>query len=212
MTNGGSALARPGYGGPGSGPAVSTTAPLRRCPAHGEPDGNMTNSIDDLFCDFVRTRTPALLRTAFLLTGDRHLAEDLVQDALARTHRGRHRLDDPGHFEAYTRTAMYHQHVSWWRRRKVVESMPGELADVAQPGSDHAHSTDLKLALHQALAQLTRRQRAVLVLRFFEDRSEAEAAELLHCSVGTIKSQTSKALARLREMAPDLLAAVMEEA
>jgi RNA polymerase sigma-70 factor (sigma-E family) len=172
----------------------------------------MSNSIDDLFCEFVRTRSPALLRTAFLLTGDRHLAEDLVQDALARTHRGRHRLNDPGHFEAYTRTAMYHQHVSWWRRRRVAESMPGELADVVQPGGDHARRTDLKIALHEALAQLTRRQRAVLVLRFFEDRSEAEAADLLHCSVGTIKSQTSKALARMREMAPDLLSAVMEEA
>lgn len=172
----------------------------------------MPDSIDDLFSEFVRSRTLALLRTAFLLTGDRHLAEDLVQDALARTHRGRHRLDDPGHFEAYTRTAMYHQHVSWWRRRKVTESMPGELADVAQPGSDHARRTDLKLALHDALARLTRRQRAVLVLRFFEDRSEAEAAELLGVSAGTIKSQTSKALARMREMAPDLLSAVMEDA
>ena len=172
----------------------------------------MSNSIDDLFCEFVRTRSPALLRTAFLLTGDRHLAEDLVQDALARTHRGRHRLDDPGHFEAYTRTAMYHQHVSWWRRRKVTETLPGELADVAQPGSDHARRTDLKLALYEALAQLTPRQRAVLVLRFFEDRSEAEAADLLHCSVGTIKSQTSKALARMRAGAPDLLSAAMEEA
>ncbi|NMO53885.1 SigE family RNA polymerase sigma factor [Actinoplanes sp. TBRC 11911] len=172
----------------------------------------MPDSIDDLFCEFVRTRSAALLRTAFLLTGDRYLAEDLVQDALARTHRGRHRLDDPGHFEAYTRTAMYHQHVSWWRRRRVVESMPGELSDVPQPGSDHARRTELKLALHEALAKLTRRQRAVLVLRFFEDRSEAEAAELLQCSVGTIKSQTSKALARMRELAPGLLSGVMEEA
>lgn len=172
----------------------------------------MATSIDDLFCEFVRTRSPALLRTAFLLTGDRHLAEDLVQDALARTHRGRRRLEDPGHFEAYTRTAMYHQQVRWWRRRKLTESLPGELADVAQPGGDHARRTELKLALHQALARLAPRQRAVLVARYFEDRSEAEAAELLHCSVGTIKSQTSKALARMRETAPDLLAAVMEEA
>ncbi|MCY1136369.1 SigE family RNA polymerase sigma factor [Actinoplanes sp. Pm04-4] len=171
----------------------------------------MPESTDDLFCDFVRTRSAALLRTGFLLTGDRHLAEDLVQDALARTHRGRRRLTDPGHFEAYTRTAMYHLHVSRWRRRRIVESMPGEMADVAAPGSDHAHRTDLKLALHEVLARLTRRQRAVLVLRFFEDRSEAEAAELLNCSVGTIKSQTSKALARVRHLAPDLLSAVTEE-
>src|SRR5689334_8181559 len=129
--------------------------------------------MDDVFSEFVRARSPALLRTAFLLTGDRHLAEDLVQDALARTHRGRDRLGDPGHFEAYARTAMYHQHIGWWRRRKFAETLPGELTDVAQPGSDHAGRTDLKLALHQALARLTPRQRAVLVLRFFEDRSEA---------------------------------------
>jgi RNA polymerase sigma-70 factor (sigma-E family) len=186
--------------------------PPGRSSAHGEQKPNMSNSMDDLFADFVRTRSPALLRTAFLLTGDRHLAEDLLQEALARTHRGRHRLDDPGHFEAYTRTAMYHQQVSRWRRRRPAESMPGELADLAQPGSDHAHRTDLKLALHGVLAQLTRRQRAVLVLRYFEDRSEAEAADLLHCSVGTIKSQTSKALARIRQLAPELLSAVMEEA
>ncbi|MFG1914401.1 SigE family RNA polymerase sigma factor [Micromonospora sp. NPDC048898] len=172
----------------------------------------MAEAIDDLFCEFVRARSSALLRTAFLLTGDRHLAEDLVQDALARTHRGRRRLDDPGHFEAYTRTAMYHLHVSWWRRRRIVESLPGELADVVQPGGDHARRTDLKVVLYQALAQLTRRQRAVLVVRFFEDRSEAEAAELLQCSVGTIKSQTSKALARMRQIAPELLSAVLEEA
>ena len=197
-----------GYGVPHSRPETSTAA---RHPAHGGNERTMPEAIDDLFQDFVRTRTPALLRTAYLLTGDRHLAEDLVQDALARTHRGRHRLDDPGHFEAYTRTAMYHQHVSWWRRRRVVESLPGELAEVAQPDSDHARRTDLKLALHQALARLTRRQRAVLVLRYFEDRTEAEAADLLHCSVGTIKSQTSKALARMRTLAPDLLPA-MEEA
>lgn len=158
------------------------------------------------FDEFVRSRTPALLRTAFLLTGDRHLAEDLVQDALARTHRALRRLGDDGHFEAYTRTAMYHLHVRWWRRRRVAETMPGELADSAHPDGDHADRTDLKIALHQALAQLTRRQRAVLVLRYFEDHSEAEAAELLSCSVGTVKSQTSKALARLRTVAPDLLA------
>jgi RNA polymerase sigma-70 factor (sigma-E family) len=158
------------------------------------------------FSEFVRYRTPALLRTAFLLTGDRHLAEDLVQDALARTHRAARRLGDDGHFEAYTRTAMYHLHVSRWRRRRFTETLPGELADRVHPDGDHADRTDLKLALHEALGRLTRRQRAVLVLRYFEDRSEAEAAQLLSCSVGTIKSQTSKALARLRQIAPDLLA------
>jgi RNA polymerase sigma-70 factor (sigma-E family) len=159
------------------------------------------------FCAFVRSRTTALQRTAFLLTGDRHLAEDLVQDALARTHRALRRLADEGHFEAYARTAMYHLHIRRWRRGRFAESLPGDLADLAAPGSDHAGHTDLKVSLHQALAQLTCRQRAVLVLRFFEDRTEAEAADLLSCSIGTIKSQTSKALARLRTIAPELLPA-----
>jgi RNA polymerase sigma-70 factor (sigma-E family) len=163
------------------------------------------------FSEFVRSRTPALLRTAFLLTGDRHLAEDLVQDALARTHRALRRLADEGHFEAYTRTAMYHLHVSRWRRRRVAESLPGEPAEAPDPGGDHTAHVDLRISLHQALVRLTPRQRAVLVLRYFEDRSEVEAAELLGCSTGTIKSQTSKALARLRVVAPELLGAPVEK-
>ncbi|BEL11007.1 SigE family RNA polymerase sigma factor [Actinoplanes sichuanensis] len=161
------------------------------------------------FSDFVRTRTPSLLRTAFLLTGDRHLAEDLVQDALARTHRAIRRLSgDGGHYEAYTRTAMYHLQVSRWRRRRVAESLPGELQEIADPSSDHSGRVSLQIALHRALSRLTPRQRAVLVLRFFEDRSEGEAADMLGCSVGTVKSQTNKALARLRQIAPDLIETV----
>ncbi|MFC4063649.1 SigE family RNA polymerase sigma factor [Actinoplanes subglobosus] len=173
----------------------------------------MRDPVEADFCEFVRSRTPALLRTGFLLTGDRHLAEDLVQDALARTHRALRRLADEGHFEAYTRTAMYHLHISMWRRRRIAESLPGELTDTAHPDGDHSDRVNLQVALHHALAQLTRRQRAVLVLRYFEDCSEAEAATLLSCSIGTIKSQTSKALVRLRAIAPDLIAtAVKEEA
>ncbi|BCY15295.1 DNA-directed RNA polymerase sigma-70 factor [Actinoplanes sp. L3-i22] len=166
---------------------------------------NAITGVTEDFTDFVRSRTPALLRTAFLLTGDRHLAEDLVQDALARTHRAVRRLSADGHYEAYTRTAMYHLQVSRWRRRRVAESLPGELTDRADPGSDHAGRVSLQIALHKALAQLTPRQRAVLVLRFFEDRTESEAAEMLGCSIGTVKSQTSKALARMRQIAPDLM-------
>lgn len=158
------------------------------------------------FSEFVRSRTPALLRTAYLLTGDRHLAEDLVQDALARTHQAIKRLQDEGHYEAYTRTALYHLQVSRWRRRRVAESLPGELAGQTDPWqADSTATVDLRLALHQALAQLTRWQRAVLVLRYFEDRSEAEAAQMLSCSIGTVKSQTSRALARMRQIAPELI-------
>ncbi|UQU66684.1 SigE family RNA polymerase sigma factor [Couchioplanes caeruleus] len=157
------------------------------------------------FSEFVRARTPALLRTAFLLTGDRHLAEDLVQDALARTHRALRKLADEGHFEAYTRTAMYHLHVSRWRRRRFAESLDSDLLDRADPVRDHSARVDLQVSLHQALARLTPRQRTVLVLRYFEDRTEAEAAAQLSCSIGTVKSQTSKALSRLRAIAPDLI-------
>ena len=152
------------------------------------------------FDTFVRTRTPALLRLGYLLTGDQHLAEDLVQSALARTLLAWPRLHTSA--EAYTRTTMYHLQVSWWRRRKIVETFPGELPD--GPGVDNTAGAAFRISLEQALSRLTPRQRAVLVLRYFEDRSEAEAAAILKCSIGTVKSQTARALARLRTVAPEL--------
>jgi RNA polymerase sigma-70 factor (sigma-E family) len=163
------------------------------------------------FDAFVRSRSGALLRSAFLLTGDQHLAEDLVQSALARTHRSWHRLHDRGNAEAYTRKTMYHLQVSWWRRR-VAESLPGDLPEPRRggggtaAGGDHADQTTIRLTLRAALLRLSVKQRAVLVLRYFEDCSEAEAAELLGVAVGTVKSQTAKALAKLRVVAPELSA------
>src|SRR4029079_13061493 len=93
---------------------------------------------DAEFATFVRARTGALLRTAYLLTGDRHLAEDLVQDALARTHRARHGRMATGLLWAYTRTAMYHRQVGGWQRRKGHELLPGELFEPRDPVGDHA--------------------------------------------------------------------------
>jgi RNA polymerase sigma-70 factor (sigma-E family) len=165
---------------------------------------------DDEFESFVRARTPALLRSAYLLTGDEHLAEDLVQSALARTHRSWRRLRRTGNAEAYTRRTMYHLQVSWWRRRRVAEVLTGEPAGYLSADNGRAAGTGnsgavaLRLLLRDALARLTARQRAVLILRYFEDLSESQAAELLGISVGTVKSQTSKALARLRARAPEL--------
>lgn len=158
------------------------------------------------FDEFVRARTPALLRTAYLLTGDQHLAEDLVQSALARTHRSWKRLYHSGNAEAYTRKTMYHLQVSWWRRGRVAESLSGQPPEPRRRGAepDHGDRISLRLTLRAALLKLTAKQRAVLVLRFFEDRTEAEAAEMLGVSVGTVKSQTAKALARLRTVAPEL--------
>ncbi|MEO3817520.1 SigE family RNA polymerase sigma factor [Plantactinospora sp. B24E8] len=155
------------------------------------------------FESFFRGRAPALLRTAYLLTGDRHLAEDLVQDTLARTFRTWRRLADGGNPEAYARRVMYHLQVSVWRRRRVVETMPGELPERGNH-SDHAHEAVERLALRRALQALPVRQRAVIILRYFEDHSEAETADILNCRIGTVKSHTARALAKLRELMPQL--------
>jgi RNA polymerase sigma-70 factor (sigma-E family) len=153
------------------------------------------------FDAFVRARTPALLRTAYLLTGDQHLAEDLVQDALIRTHRAWSRVHE-GNPDAYTRKVMYHLQISSWRRGRYAEVVSGELPERGR--SDEAGHAD-RLALRAALRLLTPKQRAVIVLRFFDDLTEAAAAEMLGVSTGTVKSQTAKALAKLRAVAPQLL-------
>lgn len=152
---------------------------------------------------FVRARSASLLRVGFLLTGDQHLAEDLVQTALARTHQSWSRLTEVGNAEAYTRKVMYHLQVSWWRRRRVAESPVADLPEAL--GADPTSGSALRLTVEQALSRLTPRQRAVIVLRFFEDLSEAQTAAVLGCSVGNVKSQTSRSLARLRVVAPELL-------
>jgi RNA polymerase sigma-70 factor (sigma-E family) len=154
------------------------------------------------FEDFVRSRSGSLLRSAYVLTGDQHLAEDLVQGALVKLYRRWGSVHRHGNPDAYVRKAMYHLQVSVWRRGRVAESFP---ATMPEPGrDDHASATATRLALRQALLGLPPRQRAVLVLRFLEDRSEADTAEILDCSVGNVKSQASRALARLREIAPEL--------
>jgi RNA polymerase sigma-70 factor (sigma-E family) len=152
---------------------------------------------------FVRARTPALLRSAFLLTCDQQLAEDLVQEALARTHLAWHRLQDIGNADAYVRKIMYHQQVSVWRRKRVAESLPGLLPEAAGPG-DHAQATTTRLVLYRVLLELSPRQRAVIVLRYFEDRTEVETAELLGLAVGTVKTLALRGLTRLRTAAAEL--------
>ncbi|MGN9911235.1 SigE family RNA polymerase sigma factor [Phytohabitans sp. LJ34] len=157
------------------------------------------------FDAFVKVRTPALLRAAYLLTGDQHLAEDLVQTSLAKAYRRWRRLRDPAFLEAYTRKVMYHSQISIWRRRRVPEWVTAEPPEPRGGAyTDAMAATDLRLSMRAALLKLSARQRAVLVLRFFEDCTEAEAAALLGVTIGTVKSQTSKALARLRVVAPEL--------
>ncbi|MCM4079523.1 SigE family RNA polymerase sigma factor [Paractinoplanes hotanensis] len=157
------------------------------------------------YAHFVRTRTHALLRSAYLLTGDQHLAEDLVQEALARTHRAWPRLDRAENAEAYARKVMYHAQVSVWRRPKVAEVLPADFEPDDRRGADDpADAAVERLVLRRALLTLSAKQRAVVVLRFFEDHTEAEAAQLLGVSVSTVKTQTGRALARLRALLPDL--------
>lgn len=158
----------------------------------------MTDSTaEQQFREFVHARTPALSRTAYLLTGDAHLAEDLVQTALFKAAKAWHRIDgDP---EPYVRRILYTQNVSWWRSRKLKEQALGEY-DVPAAGSD----SDLRLTLEQALSRLTTKQRTVLVLRYFEDLTEVQTAAVLGIGSGTVKSMTRQALGRLRTLAPEL--------
>ena len=154
---------------------------------------------------WVQARSPQLARAAYLLAGDVQLAEDLLQDTLARVASRWEALTRTGSVDAYARKVMYHLSVDWWRRRRIrpelVLARPPELVSTA----DGEGSIVRRMMLREALMRLTARQRAVLVLRFFEDYSEAQAAELLGCSVNTVKSQTRHALNRLRDLAPDLL-------
>jgi RNA polymerase sigma-70 factor (sigma-E family) len=162
-------------------------------------------SADGEFSAFVRASMPALLRSAYALTGDQYLAEDLVQSALARTHQAWGRLREVGNAQAYTRKVMYHLHISWWRQNKLGESLMDAPPDVAPPrGENSTSAITTRLQMQIALSRLTAKQRAILVLRFLEDRSEQETADLLNISVGTVKSQTSRALANMRNVVLDL--------
>ena len=154
------------------------------------------------FDAFVHTRTPALARTAYLLTGDAHLAEDLVQTALFKAARVWPRIEAAP--EAYVRRILYTQNVSWWRRRRIAESPLEGYDEQPAPPSGGASDSDLRLSLEAALARLTTRQRTVLVLRYFEDLTEVQTAEVLGIGSGTVKSITRQALARLAALAPHL--------
>lgn len=146
------------------------------------------------FEEFVATRQRGLLRAAWLLTGDWAAAEDLVQTALVRAWPHWRRLDDEPAAEAYVRRVMLNAYLSARRRRWRGETPTADLPEQPAPAAD----ADLRGALVDAVRRLPRRQRAVVVLRFFDDLTEAQAASVLGCSVGTVKSQTSKALAGLR--------------
>jgi len=153
-----------------------------------EPDG---------FAQFVEARERALQRTAWLLTGDWGLAEDLVQTALARAWPRWERIRRRDEPEVYVRRVMVNTWMTWrrrkWRGERATEAMP----DSPAPG-DIASEVAVRMAIRSALASLTNRQRAVFVLRVFDDLSEAQVAQVLDCAVGTVKSTMAQALAKLR--------------
>jgi RNA polymerase sigma-70 factor (sigma-E family) len=154
----------------------------------------------ETFRAYVAARSPALLRTAYLLTGNRADAEDLLQTSLAKTYLAWDRIREREAVDGYVRRVMVNTQTSWWRRRRVDEYPTGELPERAS-GRDAADDLALHDALWTALAGLPKRQRAMVVLRYYEDLSEAETAHVLGVSVGTVKSTTSRALAKLRDTA-----------
>lgn len=157
-----------------------------------EPDG---------FREFVATRSRALLRTAWLLTGDWALAQDLVQTALAKSWPAWGRIQRSDEPEVYVRKVLVTTYATWWRRRWRGEA-PHEVLPERSATADAFDEADRRAVVASALAGLTRGQRAVIVLRYFDDLTEAQTAAALGCSVGTVKSQHARALAVLRTSKP----------
>jgi len=156
------------------------------------------DATEDEFARFVRARWDQLVRTAYLLTGDRGRAEDLVQTTLVKVHRRWSHIASVESPYAYTRAALANESASWWRRRRVAETL-GEVPHHADraPGDAYA-AFDTRDEIAQAVLGLPPRMRAVVVLRYFDDLSEADTAAALGMSVGSVKSQSSRGLDRLR--------------
>jgi RNA polymerase sigma-70 factor (sigma-E family) len=154
-------------------------------------------SDDEDFTAFVDRCASRLLHTADLLTGDRARAEDLVQDALARSYL---RWEHIGHGnrEAYVRRAILHGYLDWWRRVRWRE-LPESAAGRGPVGTDPAADVDRRQVVQHALSALTRRERSVIVLRYWLDLPEVQIADELGIAVGTVKSTANRALTRLRE-------------
>ncbi|MWA08540.1 SigE family RNA polymerase sigma factor [Streptomyces sp. BA2] len=162
----------------------------------------MEASSHDEFREFVAMRSTALLRLAVLLTGgDRHAAEDLLQIALMKAYGRWAHIEQP---EAYVRQVLYRQQVSRWRlrRHRAETTVPVLPESGGEAGAES--DSELRIALWAALRRLTKRQRAVVVLRYFEDLPEGEVAALLRCPVGTVRSTAHRSLAKLRALVPEL--------
>jgi RNA polymerase sigma-70 factor (sigma-E family) len=151
------------------------------------------------FTAYVQERRASLYATAYHLTGDRFEAEDLLQSALFSTYRAWDRISDKAAVGGYLRRTMTNLHISAWRRRKLNEYPTEELPEPAAPDHDEMRGTELRAVLWQALARLPELQRTMLVLRYYEGRTDPEIADILGISVGTVKSSIWRSLRRLRD-------------
>ncbi|WP_345621116.1 SigE family RNA polymerase sigma factor [Streptomyces ziwulingensis] len=166
--------------------------------SNGEDEGERRSSSEAEFTAYVQERRASLYATAYHLTGDRFEAEDLLQSALFSTYRAWDRITDKAAVGGYLRRTMTNLHISAWRRRKLNEYPTEELPET--PGdSDAMRGTELRTVLWQALIRLPELQRTMLVLRYYEGRTDPEIADILDISVGTVKSSIWRSLRRLRE-------------
>ena len=151
----------------------------------------------ETFRQFVQGSQARMIKFADLVCGDRHRAEDLAQDAYAKAFANWQRIRD-GQPEAYVRRCIVNASNDWWRRGRWREGSTADVAD--RPAtSDRPSETDQRADVMRALATLTARERSVIALRYYADLTEAETAAELRCAIGTVKSTTARALAKLRE-------------
>ena len=173
------------------------------------PSAERPTDRDTEFAAYMSARQASLLRTAYLISGDRHTAEDLVQTALAKLYLSWDKITRRDSIDGYVRRIIVNEHNSLWRRPwKRREHSTDELPESTTP--DHRRTSGTDADLWAFVQSLPRKQRAVLVLRYYEELSEAETAEALGISVGTVKSQASRALAALRARSTEI-AHLMED-
>lgn len=156
----------------------------------------MTTRDSAAFAEFAQARSASLFRAAYLMTGDHGLAEDLLQEALTKTYVAWPRLRDISKAEAYTRKAITTTAISWWRRKSWHGEKPRD--NVPELPASSSHDPTERDWLWQELQSLAPRQRAAIVLRYYEDLTEAQTADAMGVSVGTVKSQVSDGLKKLR--------------
>ncbi|MEU6220447.1 SigE family RNA polymerase sigma factor [Streptomyces sp. NPDC047022] len=166
--------------------------------AYGEVSRERHSASEAEFTAYVEERRASLYATAYHLTGDRFEAEDLLQSALFSTYRAWDRISDKAAVGGYLRRTMTNLHISAWRRRKLNEYPTEELPETAGD-TDAMRGTELRAVLWQALTRLPELQRTMLVLRYYEGRTDPEIAEILDISVGTVKSSIWRSLRRLRD-------------